>query len=172
MFFENDGLEGLDWGRVVDEAVVTWVRGNVMVNFICQSGWVTVLRYEVKLYSGCFCKIILDEWELDCEKSWVLKNWCFWTVVLEKTVVLKRLFRVPWTARRSNQSILKEITLEYSLEGLMLKLKLPYIGHLMQRFDSLEKTLILGKFKVGGEGDNRGWDGWKASPTQRTFESE
>ena len=64
--------------------------------------------------------------------------------------------RVPWTARRSNQSILKEISLEYSLEGLMLKLKLPYIGHLMQRFNSLEKTLILGKFKVGGEGDNRG----------------
>ena len=67
----------------------------------------------------------------------------------------KRLLRVPWTARRSNQSILKEISPEYSLEGLMLKLKLQYIGHLMQRFDSFEKTLMLGKFKVGGEGDDR-----------------
>ena len=78
-------------------------------------------------------------WELDCEESWVPKNWCFWTVVLEKT-----LERVPWTARRSNQSILKEISPGCSLERLMLKLKLKYFGHLMQRVDSLEKTLMLG----------------------------
>ena len=64
--------------------------------------------------------------------------------------------RVPWTARRSNQSILKEISPEYSLEGMVLKLKLQYFGHLMQRTDSLEKTLILGKLKRGGEGDDRG----------------
>ena len=57
------------------------------------------------------------------------------------------LFRVPWTAKRSNQSILKEINLEYSLEGLMLKLKLQYFGHLMQRANSLEKTLLLGKIE-------------------------
>ena len=61
----------------------------------------------------------------------------------------RRLFRVPWTARRSNQSILKEISAEYSLEGLMLKLKLQYFGHLMQRNDSLEKTLMLGKIEGG-----------------------
>ena len=67
----------------------------------------------------------------------------------------RRLLRVPWTARRSNQSIIKEISPEYSLEGLMLKLKLQYFGHLMQRSDSLEKTLMLGKIKVG-EGDDRG----------------
>ena len=59
----------------------------------------------------------------------------------------RRLFRVPWTARRSNQSILKEISLEYSLEGLILKLKLQYFGHLMQRTDSFEKTLMLGKIE-------------------------
>ena len=64
--------------------------------------------------------------------------------------------RVPWTARRSNQSILKEISPEYSLEELMLKLKLPYSGHLMQRTDLLEKTLMLERQKAGGEGDNRG----------------
>ena len=82
-------------------------------------------------------------WELDCEESWAPKNRCFWTVVLENT-----LLRVPWTARRSNQSILKEISPGCSLEGLMLKLKLQYFGHLMQRADSLEKTLMLGG--IGG----------------------
>ena len=74
--------------------------------------------------------------------------------------------RVPWTARRSNQSILKEISSEYSWEELMLELKLQYFGHLMQRIDSLEKTLMLGRLKAGGEGDDRGRDGWMASPTQ------
>ena len=63
---------------------------------------------------------------------------------------------VPWTARRPNQSILKAVSPEYSLEGLMLKLKLQFFGHLMQRVDSLEKTLMLGKIEGGGEGDDRG----------------
>ena len=80
-------------------------------------------------------------WELDHKESWAPKNWCFWTVVLEKTLVS------PWTARRSNQSILKEISPEYSLEGLMLKLKFQYFGHLMWRTDSLEKTLMPGKIE-------------------------
>ena len=80
----------------------------------------------------------------------------------------RRLLRVPWTARRSNQSILKEISPEYFLEGLMLKLKIQYLGHLMQRTDSLEKTLMLEKIEGGGEGDDRGWDGWMASSTQWT----
>ena len=61
--------------------------------------------------------------------------------------------RVAWATRRSNQSILEEISPEYLLEGLMLKLKLQYVGHLMQRTDSFEKTLMLGKIKAGGEGD-------------------
>ena len=82
-------------------------------------------------------------WEVDYKESWALKNWWFWTVVLEKTL------RVPWTARKSNQSILREISYEYSLEGLMLKLKLQYFGHLMRRADSFEKTLMLGKIEGG-----------------------
>ena len=81
-------------------------------------------------------------WELDCKESWAPKNWCFWTVVLEKT--LESPLDI---ARRSNQSIPKEISRKYSLEGLRLKLKLQYFGHLMQRTDSLEKTLILGKIE-------------------------
>ena len=72
---------------------------------------------------------------------------------------------VPWTAKSSNQSILKEISPQYSVKGLILKLKLQYFGHLMRGNDSLEKTLMLG-LKSGGEGDDRGWDGWMASPTQ------
>ena len=79
-------------------------------------------------------------WELDYKKNWAPKNWCFWTVVLEKTPAY-------WTARRSNQSILKEISPEYLLEGLMLKLKLQYFGHLIWRIDSLEKTLMPGKME-------------------------
>ena len=79
----------------------------------------------------------------------------------------RRLLRVPWTARSSNQSILKEISPGISLEGLMLKLKLQYFGHLMRRPDSLEKTLMLGKIE-GGRRDDRGQDGWMASPTQWT----
>ena len=67
-----------------------------------------------------------------------------------------RLLRVPWAARKSNQSIIKEIDPEYSLEGLMLNLKLQYFGHLMQRANSLEKILMLGKTEGGGEGDDRG----------------
>ena len=102
-------------------------------------------------------------WELDCEESWVPKNWCFWTVCW------RRLLRVPWTARRSNQSILKEISLRCSLEGLMLKLKLQYFGHLIWRVDSLEKTLWCWEGLGAGEGDDRGWDGWMASPTRWTW---
>ena len=82
-------------------------------------------------------------WELNYKQSWTLKNWCFalWC--------WRRLLRVPWTARRSNQSILKEVSPDYSLAELMLKLKLQYFGHLMQRADSLEKTLMLGKIEGG-----------------------
>ena len=87
-------------------------------------------------------------WELDYKESWALKNWCFWSVVLEKTL------EGPLDCRESNQSILKEISPGCSLEGQMLKLKLPYFGHLMWRADSFEKTLMLGKI----EGRRRrGW---------------
>ena len=87
-----------------------------------------------------------------CE-SWTLKKAECWRIDAFKLWCWRRLLRVPWTARRSNQSILKEIHPKYSLEGLMLKLKLQYFGHLMWRIDSLEKTLMLGKI----EGGRRGW---------------
>ena len=81
----------------------------------------------------------------------------------------RRLLRVPWTARRSNQSILKEISPGCSLEGLMLKLKLQYFTHLMQKVDSLERLWCREGLGAGGEGDDRGWDGWMASLTQWTW---
>ena len=74
----------------------------------------------------------------ECQRIDAFELWCW-----------RRLLRVPWTARRSNQSILKEISLEYLLEGLMLKLKLQYFGHLIQRTDAFEKTLMLGKIEGG-----------------------
>ena len=80
----------------------------------------------------------------------------------------RRLLRVHWTARRSNQSILKEISPDYSLEGLILRLKLQYFGHLMRRTDSLQNTLMLGKIEDRGRGCNRGRDGWMSSLTRWT----
>ena len=97
-----------------------------------------------------------------CE-SWTIKKAEGWRIDVFELWCWRRLLRVPWTARRSNQSILKEISPGCSLEGLMLKLKLQYFGHLMQRTDSSERL------KEGGEGDYRGWDGWMASLTQWTW---
>ena len=106
-------------------------------------------------------------WELDHKEGWMPKNWCFWMWCW------RRLLRVPWTARRSNQLILKEINLESSLEGLMLKLKLQYFWPPDVKSWLIWKTLMLGK--IEGERrrgwDNRGWDGWMASPTRVSFRS-
>jgi len=96
-------------------------------------------------------------WEFDHKEGRVLKNWCI------RMWCWRRLLRVSWTARRSNHSILKEINPEYSLEGLMLKLKLQYFGHLMGRANSLEKILMLGKIEGRRRRGDRGWDGWMTS---------
>ena len=102
-----------------------------------------------------------------CE-SWTIKKAECRTIDAFELWCWRRLLRVLWAAKRANWSILKEISPDYSLETLMLKLKLQYFGHLMQRMDSLEKTLMLGGLKAG-EGDDRGWDGWTASLTQWTW---
>ena len=114
-----------------------------------QFDWYPVVMYEC------------ESWTIkkaECRRIDAFKVWCW-----------RRLLRIPWTARRSNQSILKEINSEYSLEGQMLKLKRQNFGHLMQRTDSLEKTLMLGKTEGKGEGRGRGWNSWMASPIQWTW---
>ena len=116
---------------------------NVMTNLdsILKSRDIT-LPIKVCLVKAMVFPVVKYEYESwtikksECQRLDALKLWCW-----------RRLLRVLWTARRSNQSILKEISPEYSLEGLMLKLKLQYFGHLMQRTDSLEKALILGKIE-------------------------
>ena len=99
-----------------------------------------------------------------CE-SWSIKKAERWRINAFELWCLRRLLRGPWIARRSNQSFLKEISPEYPLERLILQ----YFGHLMWRTDSLEKTLMLGKIERRRKGDDRGWDGWMASPTRWTW---
>ena len=102
-------------------------------------------------------------WELDHKERWVPKNWCFWTVVLEKTL------ESPLDCKEIQPVHPKEISPGCSLEGLMLKLKLQYFGHLIQRTHSLKKTCCWERLKAGEEGADRGWDGWMASLTWWTW---
>ena len=114
---------------------------------------VKALAFPVVMYGS-------NSWTIkkaECQRINGFELWCW-----------RRLLRVPWTARRSNQSILKEICPEYALEGLMLKLKLQCFGHLM-RIDSFEKPLMLGKIEGSRRRGDKGWDGWMASPTQWTW---
>ena len=115
---------------------------------------VKAMVFPVVMY-GC------ESWTVkksECRRIDAFELWCW-----------RRLLRVPWTARRSNQSILKEICPGCSLEGLMLKLQLQYFGHLMCRTDYWKRPWCWEKLKAGGEGDDRGWDGWMASPTRWTW---
>ena len=98
-------------------------------------------------------------WELAHKEDWVLKNWWFWAVLLGK-----KLLRVPWTARRSNQSVLKEINLEYSLEGLMLKLQT--LATWCKELTHWKQPWCCERLRAGGEGGNRGWDSQMASLNQ------
>ena len=142
-------LDG-DGSHEIKRCLLLGRKAMTKLDSILKSRDITLLT-DVRLVKGMVFPVVMD----GCE-SWTIKKdehqridtfelWCW-----------RRLLRVPWTARRSNLSILKEISPEYSIEGLMLKLKLQYFGHMMQRTDSLEKTLMLERLKAGGEGDNRG----------------
>ena len=115
---------------------------------------VKAMVFSVVMY-GC------ESWTIkkaECQRIDAFELWCW-----------RRLLRVPWTIRRSNQSILKEISPGCLLEGLMLKLKFQYFGHLMWRAYSFEKTLMLGKIEGRRRRGWKGWDGWMASPTLWTW---
>ena len=120
------------------------------LNSILKSRDIT-LPAKVRLVKAMVFPVVMygcESWTIkksECRRIDAFELWCW-----------RRLLRVPWTTRRSNQSILKEISPGISLEGMMLKLKLQYFGHLMRRVDSLEKTLILGGIRAGGRGDDRG----------------
>ena len=109
------------------------------------------LPTKVRLIKAMIFPVVMYRYE-----SWIVKKAEHQRIDAFELWCWRRLLRVPWTARRSNQSILKEISPGISLEGTMLKLKLQYFGHLMRRVDSLEKTLMLGGLGAGGERDNRG----------------
>ena len=109
------------------------------------------LPTKIRLVKAVVFPVVMYGYE-----SWTIKKVEHRKIVAFELWCWRRLLRVPWTARGSKQSFLKEINPEYSLEGLMLKLKLQSFGHLAQRTDSMEKTLMLGKIEGGGEGDDRG----------------
>ena len=128
-----------DCGHEIKRHLLLWRKAMTNPDSVLKS-WVIILLTNVHIVKAVvFFSSHVQMWELNHKEGWGPKNWCF------QTVVLRRLLRVPWTAGGSNQSILMEINPE--LEGLMLKLKLQYFGHLMWRTDSLEKTLILGNIE-------------------------
>ena len=135
-----------DCGHEIKRCLLLGRKAMTNLDSILKSRDIT-LPTKVHVVKGTVFPLVMygcESWTIkiaECQKTDAFELWCW-----------RRLLRVPWTAKRSNQSILKEISPEYSLEGLMLKLKLQYSGHLMQRTDSLEKTPMLGKT----EGRRRG----------------
>ena len=141
--------------------LASWKKSLTHLDSILKSRHIT-LTANVHIVKAMVFPVVM----CGCE-SWTRKQaehrrtafklWCW-----------RRLLRVSWTGRISNQSILKEISPEYSLKGLMLKLKVQYSGYLMGRTDSFERSWCWERLKAGGEGNDRGWDGWMASPTRWT----
>ena len=132
-----------DCSHEIKRHLLLWRKAMTNLDSLLKSTDITLLTKGSHSQSYGFSSSYVWMWELDHQESWALKNWCFelwWR---------RRLLRILWTARKWNQAILKEINPEYSLEGLMLKLKLQFFGHLMRRADSLEKSLMLGKIEGG-----------------------
>ena len=136
-----------DWSHDIKRRLLPGKKVMTKLDSMLKSRDIT-LPIKVRLVKAMVFPVVM----YGCE-SWTVKKAECWRIDAFELWCWKRLLRVPWTARKSNQSILKEISPECSLEGLMLKLKLQYFGHLMQRTDSLGKTLMLGKI----EGRRRGW---------------
>ena len=146
-------------GHEIKSCLFLGIKAGTNLDSILKSRDITLLT-KVHIVKAMVFLVVTYE----CE-NWTIEKAECWRIDAFELWCWRRLLRVPWTAR-SNQSILKEISPEYSLEGLMLRMKLQYFGHLIQRTDSLEKILILRKIEAGGEGDDKGWDGWMASPTR------
>ena len=122
------------------------------------------LPTKVRLVKAMVSPVVMYGWE-----NWTIKKAEHWRTNAFELWCWRRLLRISWTARKSNPSILKEINPEYSLEGLMLKLKLQYFGQLMWSEPThWKRPWCWERLKAGGEREDRGWDGWMASPTQWT----
>ena len=130
-----------DCSREIKRRLLLGRKTMTTLDSILKSRDITLLTKTCLVKAMVFSSSHVRMWELDHKQGWALKNWCFWTVVLEKTL------ESPLDCEESNQSVLKEISPECSLQGLMLKLKLQYCGHLMPGVDSLEKTLMLRKIE-------------------------
>ena len=148
-----------DWSHEIKRCLLLGRKVMTNLDSILKSRDITLLT-KAHLVKAMVFPVVM----YGCE-SWTVKKAECWRMDAFELWCWRRLLRVSWTARRSNQSILKETIPEYSLEGLMLKLKLQYFGHLMERTDWFEKTLMLGKIEAG----RRRWDGWMVSQTQWTW---
>ena len=151
-----------DCGHEIKKRLLLGRKAMTNLDSILKSRDITLLTYVCIVKPVVFPAVMYgyESWTVkkdECPRIDGFELWCW------------RLLRVPWTARRANQSILKEISPEYSFKVLMLKLKLQYFGYLMRRTDSLEKTLMLGKIKGRRIRIDRGWDGWLAVPTWWTW---
>ena len=145
------------------KTLAPWKKGNDKPRQVSKSRYITLLT-KVRIVKVTVFPVVMygcERWTIkkaEHQRTDAFKLWCW-----------KMHLRVSWTARRSNQSILKEINTEYSLEGLMLKLKLQYFGHLMKRATYWKRRWWWERLRARGEGGSRGWDGWMASPTQWTW---
>ena len=166
MTFNNSGLlnitEDGDCSHEIKRCLLLGRKVMTNLDSILKSRNIT-LSTKVHLVKAMVFPVVM----YGCE-SWTIKKAEHWRIDAFELWCWRRLLRDPCTARRSNQSILKEISSRCSFVGLMLKLKLQDFGHLMQRADSFEKTLLLVRLRAG-EGDDREWDGWMAPPTRWTW---
>ena len=153
----------VDWSHEIKRHLLLGRKVMTTLDSILKSIDITLPK-KIHLVKAMVFPVVM----YGCE-CWTIKKAESWRIVAFELWCWRRLLRVPWTARRSNQSILKEINPWCSLEGLMLKLKLQYFGHLMRRADSFARPWCWERLRAGGEGDNRGWDGCMASPTQWTW---
>ena len=153
-----------DWSHEIRRCLLLGRKVMINLDSIFKSRDIT-LPTKVRLFKALCFSVVMYE----CE-SWTIKKAELQRVDVFELWCWRRLLRVPWTARRSNQPILKEISPKYSLEGLMLKLKLQYFGHLITKNWLIWKDpWCWERLRAGREGDDRGWDGWAALLTQWTW---
>ena len=159
VFSDSSIIADGDCSHEIKRCLLLGRKAMTNLNSVLKSRDITLLT-KVHVVKAMVFPVVMyrcESWSIkksECQRIDAFKLWCW-----------RRLLRVPWTARRSNQSSLKGISPKYSLEGPMLTQKLQYFGHLMRRADSLEKTLMLERLRAGGEGEDRRRDGWVASST-------